>query len=176
MIINLNDTDYIDGSTIFLEKSHNFNLTINKIFPNNSISEKISNKLIFLFNWVKGKSGDIGFFNNRVWHGRAFNKKKVNSESILIGFYPSGSKVKFSKDHIFFSENYFKKNDGKELTDRQNFNFGTTLIDDQQGKTFIIENDGDLNKFQNDNKNYFSFKFLTFLLISKILYIFKKNN
>ena len=176
MVINLNDTDYIDGSTIFLKKSHNFYQTIDKIFPNNNISVRISNKLIFLFNWIKGKSGDIGFFSNRVWHGRACNKKKINSESILIGFYPSGSKVKFWNDYIFFSENYFKKNSGKELADRQNFNLGTELIDNQESKTYIIKNNENLYKPQNNSQNYFSLKFLTFLIISKILYIFKKNN
>jgi len=175
LVINLDDTNQIDGSTIFLSKSHNFHSTIENIFPNNSLSEKISNKLIFLFNWLKGNSGDIGFFDNKVWHGRACNKKENISSSILVGFYPSGSTVKFSEDHIFFSDEYFKKNKGKELADRQNFNDGAELIDNGKIKLYKINNDQKFSKQNNKKNNYFDLKFLIFLSVSKILYALKKK-
>ena len=173
MVVNLDDTSDIDGSTIFLKKSHQFFL-IKKIFPNSSISEKVSNKLIFLFNWIKGKSGDIGFFNNKVWHGRAGNKKDKMMASILIGFYPSGSIVRFSKNHTFFSESYLKKNEGEELANRQNFNSGTELLEDYDAKTYKIRKDEDFKNQSSISKNYLSLKFLIFLIISKILYTFKR--
>ena len=77
---------------------------------------------------------------------------------------------------FFLAKIILKKNSGKELADRQNFNLGTELIDNQESKTYIIKNDENLYKPQNNSQNYFSLKFLTFLIISKILYIFKKNN
>ena len=173
LVINLDDTNNINGSTIFLKKSHNFTFDIIKSFHGNSISEKISNNLIFLFNWFQGNAGDIGFFSNKVWHGRARNSGKKKCRAIMIGFYPSGSIIKFDDDYKYFSKNYFLKNKNKELCVRQNY--GVELFNNE-GKFnyYKIKDDCNFDIQKKIKNNFYSFRFLIFFFVSKSIYTVKK--
>jgi putative 2OG-Fe(II) oxygenase len=51
--------------------------------------------LSFLFTPLTGVAGDIAFFFNRTWHGRAHNPSNQSFDVILISFFPAGATFGF---------------------------------------------------------------------------------
>jgi hypothetical protein len=70
--------------------------------------------LSFLFTPLTGAAGDIAFFFNRTWHGRARNPSTQSFDVILISFFPAGAAFGF-KGYGEWSPEFLKSLQGTRL-------------------------------------------------------------
>lgn len=76
------------GATVFLPGSHLVKSSMKKWRI--EAPPILLRWLSFLFTPLTGAAGDIAFFSNRTWHGRARNPSAQSFDVILISFFPAG--------------------------------------------------------------------------------------
>jgi putative 2OG-Fe(II) oxygenase len=83
----------------------------------------------FLFTPLTGVSGDIAFFLNRTWHGRAHNPSTQAFDVILISFFPAGATFGF-KGYGDWSPEFLTSLQGTRLGALINPTMGTQQLSD----------------------------------------------
>ena len=81
------------GATVFLPGSHLVNMRMKEWRI--EVPPLLLRWLSFLFTPLTGAVGDIAFFFNRTWHGRARNQLAHSFDVILISFFPAGAAFGF---------------------------------------------------------------------------------
>ena len=180
MAILLDDNLSGDGSTIFLGGSHLIKKS-QKIM-NFEIPVILLRIFFFLFSKAKGKQGDVIFFSNKIWHGRAPNSSMKNYDILLIGFFPYGYSYNSPWPDDFLLKN--KKNYiGRYLAtkaDKVNSIYSNCDLRDSKKFIFDSKHHGFSMQIERDdclikNKLYLKLKFSLLLLSIVFLLRFIKK-
>jgi putative 2OG-Fe(II) oxygenase len=132
--INLSNNNTGKGCTTFLAGSHLLKKNIIRcpLF--------ITKLLSSLLTPLNSKKGDIAFFFNHTWHGRAPNKTNNSYDAILISFYPSGSSFGSDRD---WSTKFIKENNNLRISQLINRSIG--VIKTENGKYKVLSNSKNKN-------------------------------
>lgn len=109
----LSDNPTGAGATIFFPGSHRFVRRMKEMGV--TIPPSLIRLAEFCFAPVSGKAGDLAFFLNRTWHGRFGNRTNQSFDVILIGFFPAGGRMGFSKPYVTWSPELLASLAGTEL-------------------------------------------------------------
>src|SRR3990167_7258494 len=86
--ILMDDTPNLEGTTVFLPKSHLFPVSIQDTCLN-----KIPPKFLYPFlEGATGSAGDIYLFFTRIYHGRYQHNSNNRNLAILMSFFPVGTR------------------------------------------------------------------------------------
>ena len=112
LCIHLSSNSSGAGATIFLPGSHLIKTRMKQ--SRIETPPLLLRWLKFLITPLTGEAGDISFFFNRTWHGRARNPLTQSFDVILISFFPAGTAFGF-KGYGDWSPEFLKSLQGTRL-------------------------------------------------------------